>query len=211
MQTQATRPFSTLATPNSRDLSPVVPSSSSSISSSMSMGLLLAALESFPEGLLIVEPGGNVLHSNQYAKDLLAQANGNDLAESTLTGGVQRLCQALESSRSAFPTQQFVLEDDVVLDHGSTVHLRGQWFARDAQAAYLLIRLEDCQQTQQAVVMREIRRFGLTEREAEVWQLRRTGHDYRQIAEQLYISINTVKKHLKSIYMKRQQMQQAED
>jgi DNA-binding CsgD family transcriptional regulator len=39
-----------------------------------------------------------------------------------------------------------------------------------------------------------------------VWVLRRTNHSYDDIALALYITVNTVKRHLKSIYAKRKQV-----
>ena len=44
--------------------------------------------------------------------------------------------------------------------------------------------------------------FGLTERELEVIILLSKGLLYKEISEQLFISANTVKNHVKSIYKK---------
>ena len=49
----------------------------------------------------------------------------------------------------------------------------------------------------------EIERYGLTPRQAEVWRLRQQGYEYSEIANQLFISVNTVEKHLKNIQVKR--------
>jgi DNA-binding CsgD family transcriptional regulator len=50
----------------------------------------------------------------------------------------------------------------------------------------------------------EAQYFGLTPRESEVWDLRNQGRSRREIADHLYISIDTVKKHLANIQIKRQ-------
>ncbi|NJR70496.1 MAG: SUMF1/EgtB/PvdO family nonheme iron enzyme [Synechococcales cyanobacterium CRU_2_2] len=57
----------------------------------------------------------------------------------------------------------------------------------------------------------EIQRYGLTHRESEVWQLHRQGYSYDEIAGQLYISRNTVKKHLKAIALKRGVAERSQD
>lgn len=44
--------------------------------------------------------------------------------------------------------------------------------------------------------------FLLTEREKEILQLICKGHDYKEIAMQIYVSPNTVKKHISNIYYK---------
>ncbi|NJM98846.1 MAG: helix-turn-helix transcriptional regulator [Phormidesmis sp. RL_2_1] len=49
--------------------------------------------------------------------------------------------------------------------------------------------------------------FGLTERETEVWQLRLRGSDYSEISTALWISPNTVKKHVKNILAKQRSHQ----
>ncbi|MUG91303.1 winged helix-turn-helix transcriptional regulator [Scytonema sp. UIC 10036] len=46
--------------------------------------------------------------------------------------------------------------------------------------------------------------YGLTPREAEIWFLYRSRCSYKEIAERLYISVNTVKKHMKNIHSKQQ-------
>ncbi|WP_228016175.1 LuxR C-terminal-related transcriptional regulator, partial [Leptolyngbya ectocarpi] len=54
----------------------------------------------------------------------------------------------------------------------------------------------------QSVILAEIERYDLTNREAEVWRLRQQGTSYGDIAQQLFISVNTVKKYLKNIFTK---------
>lgn len=48
-----------------------------------------------------------------------------------------------------------------------------------------------------------IRQYGLTEREAEVWRLRQQDKTYEEIAQDLFITVNTVKRHLKRVYAQR--------
>jgi WD40 repeat protein len=45
-------------------------------------------------------------------------------------------------------------------------------------------------------------KHGLTPREQDIWLLYRTNYSYKQIANELNISLNTVKKHMKNIYAK---------
>ena len=74
------------------------------------------------------------------------------------------------------------------------------------QEPCLLIVLEDRKETVRRAAIAEIRKFKLTPREAEVWLWRRTGLSYTEIATKLFVTIDTVKKHLKSIYAKRDAM-----
>ncbi len=65
--------------------------------------------------------------------------------------------------------------------------------------------IEDRNRSDQALATLEMLRYGLTPREREVWMLRRSGRSYQEIADALYISVDTVKRHLKNINTKRQE------
>jgi DNA-binding CsgD family transcriptional regulator len=45
----------------------------------------------------------------------------------------------------------------------------------------------------------EAQRWGLTPRQGEVWWLRQCGCSYGEIAQRLFISVNTVKRHCQAI------------
>jgi DNA-binding CsgD family transcriptional regulator len=66
------------------------------------------------------------------------------------------------------------------------------------------VTLEDRKQSTQKAAIAEAKKYDLTPREAEVWLLRRAHYSYKEIAAKLYITVNTVKKHLKSVYAKQQ-------
>ena len=51
--------------------------------------------------------------------------------------------------------------------------------------------------------MAEAQKYNLTERETQVWVLKRAGYTYKVIAAKLHIAEDTVKKHIKSIHAKR--------
>jgi DNA-binding CsgD family transcriptional regulator len=53
-------------------------------------------------------------------------------------------------------------------------------------------------------IAEDAKQYNLTPRETEVWYLKQTNYSYKQIAATLYISVNTVKKHMKNIYFKQQ-------
>lgn len=72
-----------------------------------------------------------------------------------------------------------------------------------AQTACLLIVLEDRQQTIRNRALSDVPLFGLTKRETEIWQLRLRGDGYKEISSALWISVDTVKKHIKNILAKR--------
>ncbi len=73
------------------------------------------------------------------------------------------------------------------------------------QPCFLVV-IEDRHRSDQALATLEMLRYGLTPRERQVWMLRRSGHSYQEIANTFYISVDTVKRHLKNIYAKRQEV-----
>lgn len=73
------------------------------------------------------------------------------------------------------------------------------------QTQFLLVTLEDCNLYSQSIAIADAKKYNLTDRERQVWQLRRANLSYKEIANQLYITINTVKKHIKNIHAKQQE------
>ncbi len=72
------------------------------------------------------------------------------------------------------------------------------------EADEIVVTLEDCNSSSQNIAIADAKKYGLTKREAEVWLLRYANLPYKEIAQHLYITINTVKKHIKNIYAKQQ-------
>jgi DNA-binding CsgD family transcriptional regulator len=67
----------------------------------------------------------------------------------------------------------------------------------------MLIVIKDCYEAIMANMKREQKRYGLTEREAQVWMMLDLAFSYQEVADQLGISLNTVKTHVKNINLKR--------
>jgi RNA polymerase sigma factor (sigma-70 family) len=72
----------------------------------------------------------------------------------------------------------------------------------------LLLTIEDRQQAIINLVLEEADRYGLTPREKNVWLLHHNNYTYKQIAAELGITPNTVKKHMRSIYAKKKPQQE---
>jgi DNA-binding CsgD family transcriptional regulator len=73
----------------------------------------------------------------------------------------------------------------------------------------LIVTLEDRQQTLHNLAIADTQKYDLTTREAEIWQMRLQGQSYQAIASELYITQNTVKKHVKNILAKRRDNDEA--
>lgn len=177
----------------------------------MRSALLVAAIENSAFGLIIVSQNGSILHKNKRAQALL-----QEISYSSSTPIPERLwysCQNLLKSRGdsseIFPEDYTIVLEDEIITEQKTIHMWAQWFDWDNSShqsdSCFLITLEDRQQSLMAVANQEAQRYGLTTRETDVWGLKRIGDSYKEIANKLYISENTVKKHLKNIYAKKEQ------
>ncbi|MEM9807124.1 MAG: helix-turn-helix transcriptional regulator [Cyanobacteria bacterium P01_D01_bin.56] len=173
--------------------------------------LLIAAIDNFTVGLIIVAADGAILHQNKHAQTLLADLGA--LTSKVLPQQLWYCCQSLmehqDEQVNLFPQGCTVVLEDEILTKHSTIHARVQWFDWDNSAYQssdcFLITLENRQQSLTAMASQEAQRYGLTSRETDVWQLKRMGNSYKEISQALFISENTVKKHLKNIYAKKEQ------
>jgi DNA-binding CsgD family transcriptional regulator len=164
--------------------------------------LFQAVLEGFLDGILVVTEAREVIYANEKARTLCAKLS--QASQGLIGPEVWRVCQALRDSRDLFPRSPMTLESEVK-KLTDMVRIRVQWLnlERDDRPC-MLVRLQDENTALQGLALAEAQEWGLTPREAEVWALRRAGYNRKQIAEELYIALDTVKKHLKNIQAKRQ-------
>jgi len=172
--------------------------------------LLQGILESLPDGILIVSENGNLLQSNRLGRHLCEQILGTPMAANSVPDTIWRLCEALLDSRETFSEafySHFQIEDDIQQKDTLTIRVRVQWLNQDPDDSRLLVVLEDRLQAALNRAIAESRRYGLTDREFEVWKHRSIGCTYKQISQKLFITVDTVKKHVKNIHAKRETFQ----
>lgn len=168
---------------------------------------LLSVLEGLVDGILILDADGTILYANSPATKICQ--NFSPKQTTHVPSEVWRSCEALIESRELYGDRPLVIEAEVSIEQAQTYRVRVQWLNLEAyEQPCLLVRLEDQKQSLQSLALSEAKRFGLTPREAEVWFLRRCNLSRKEIAAQLYITIDTVKKHLGNIQMKRQSYQE---
>lgn len=172
---------------------------------SASFSLLRSVIEGFSDGILILTTAGEPLHINRRGFQLCRQISPDDNHQ--VPDPIWTLCQYLVESEQIYADRPVVLSN-TILTPGGAIRARVQWYQVSEQAEpCLMVNLEDQAQAAKTAALFEARQFNLTERETEVWVLRKANHSYEEIAGELYIAINTVKRHLKSIYAKRKQVE----
>jgi DNA-binding CsgD family transcriptional regulator len=178
------------------------------------LAFLDVILEGLIDGVMILDVQGRVLRANLQARALCqklltlpeAVETNQDSNLWQLPAAIRSIFAALLDSRSMFPNQRFLPEFETHLSDHTPLRIRGQFLdipKSEEEVPYVFITIEDRRESLRGAALGDAQRFGLTPREAEVWYLRLLGESYRDIANTLYITENTVRKHIKSILAKR--------
>ncbi|AFY33465.1 helix-turn-helix transcriptional regulator [Calothrix sp. PCC 7507] len=177
------------------------------LQSTSQLDLLQVMIESFIDGILILTTEGKLILTNEYARCICRQLMPTSAASNAVPGEIWRVCLSLIESSELFSEDKFIIESELETSQGMKLRIRARWLQLGAgNESFLLVTVEDCNQYNQSMAIADAKKYHLTERETEVWQLRRANFSYQEIANQLYITINTVKKHLKNIHAKQQDL-----
>ncbi|WP_445632959.1 Helix-turn-helix transcriptional regulator [Nostoc sp. DSM 114161] len=166
---------------------------------------LQEVIESLEDGILILNKAGKVLHANASAHRILSQLAQENCTENFVPPAIWNLCESLLSSQSLLADKMIIFSDEIVLDKSNIFRIRARLINLDGfEIPCLLITIQNKYESLKHVALSEVKKFELTRREAEIWFLYRNNHSYKEIANKLFITINTVKKHMKNIHAKRQ-------
>lgn len=168
--------------------------------------LLQGILEGMPDGILIISTTGKLIQSNRLGRYLCDQLIDRPTPVDAVPKSIWRACEALLDSRDTFTDKQsntFLIEENIQTKGTIAIRVRVQWLSPDSEVLRILVVMEDRLQTARNRAIAEGQRYGLTNRESEVWQYRCIGRTYKQISQKLFITVDTVKKHVKSIHAKR--------
>ena len=207
--------MNTLITNSANTQIPIKKPNSFCFQTQSSTSMLQVVLESL-DGILILTTDGEWVDANRTAEQICRRFQScsapRAIPEKVVPPEIWQVCQCLIESRELFPEQNFVLFDEIVTGSSCTIRVRVRWIdLAHFEQSCLLVTLEDHQQSIQQAAIAEARRYGLTPSETKVWSLYRADYSYKQIAASLYITANTVKKHMKSIHAKRKSCLGIED
>jgi DNA-binding CsgD family transcriptional regulator len=163
---------------------------------------LLAILEGFLDGILVVTTQKQLLYINNPAYRI-CQRLQNHATTQAIPGEIWQVCESLLTTHETHPPKMTGMETDLQCGE-ITLRVRVQWLLVEGMDyPCILIRLQNQHESLQSMAIAEAQTWHLTTRETEVWTLRRTGLRRKQIAAELYISEDTVKKHLGNVKAKR--------
>ncbi|BAY24828.1 LuxR family transcriptional regulator [Calothrix sp. NIES-2100] len=166
---------------------------------------LQAVIENLEDGILILNNVGELFHANASGSRMCAYLTSENNHQKFLHPVIWRLCQSLIENHSFSDEQLIILSDEIVVNQCDIFRIRVRLMNLNiSQSPYFLVTIENRGESLKNVAIAEVRKYNLTPREAEIWSLYRSNYSYRDIANKLYITINTVKKHMKNIHAKRQ-------
>lgn len=165
--------------------------------------LVQGVLEGFMDGILILTHQEKLVHTNGNAYKIIDRLTQNQVKLQLIIRELKRISQAVIDSYELYPESPVIIESEINKDGSDVLRIRARRLQLDAyEQPLVLIILEDQKRSLQSLVTTETEKYGLTPREAEIWSLRRANRSYKEIAAELFISLNTVKKHVKNIRSK---------
>ena len=165
------------------------------------LSFMLDMFENLMHGILILTEEETPIYINGIAYGILERLNGSD----PIPKEIHYICQSLVESKKLFPNQKWLMESKVFIDQSTSFNVKARWIqSNTVNNACVLLVMEDQNQLIKDVAISEAEQYGLTPREKEVWLLHRANCTYKEIAAELNITPNTVKKHMKNILTKQQ-------
>ncbi|ARV62826.1 helix-turn-helix transcriptional regulator [Nostocales cyanobacterium HT-58-2] len=162
-------------------------------------------IECLQDGMLLLSETGEVIHANTSAHRIFSQLNQDSSNSNFIPPIIWRLCISLLKSHSSFSEKVIILSNEIVVDKSKIFRVRARWLNLDKfQRPCLLVIIENRYESLKNIALNEAKKYQLTSRESEIWCLYRAKYTYKEIASHLYITVNTVKKHMKNIHAKRQ-------
>jgi hypothetical protein len=164
-------------------------------------------IEELVDGILIITEEGTLTYANDCAQRILRQLDQDASLSNSIPKEVWHVCHTLIESRHLFPTQYWLIESKVFVGSSIAFNVRARWLKlENIERSCILLSIRDRYQDIKDMVNEESQKYGLTSREKEVWLLHQAHYTYKQVAVELCITPNTVKKHMKNIYLKQKLM-----
>lgn len=168
--------------------------------------LLQTALDNLVDGLLIVAASGRILQANAMAHQVCSSLmpTGSEIEVSQMPQTLWSICHPIFKNMASGIETHLGLEMDITDAQQQPIRVRIQPLnLKVQQQDCLMLILEDRRQAHRRRAIADGKRYGLTPREVDVWELRLRNLSYEDISHTLFITENTVKKHVKSILAKR--------
>jgi hypothetical protein len=161
-------------------------------------------LTKLTDGVLMISEERKIVFINECAGRILRQINQDRAETNVIPKEIGYLCNSLVEIRQQFPGQHWVVTTKICINSSIAFSVHARYMKLETLGKRCMIFvLKDQYQVVKAIATEEATQFGLTDRETEIWLLQRANYTYKQIASELFIAPNTVKKHMQNIHLKR--------
>ncbi|NJM68918.1 MAG: helix-turn-helix transcriptional regulator [Scytonema sp. RU_4_4] len=162
-------------------------------------------IEGLQDGIVLLNETGELIHANTSACHIFSQINQDSSNSNCVPPAIWCICKTLLENRSLVPNKAIILSNEIRVNRSKVFCVCAKWLNLEKfHHSYLLVIIENKYESLKNIALAEVKKYELTPREAEIWCLYQEKFSYKEIATQLYISINTVKKHMRNIHAKRQ-------
>ena len=174
-------------------------------------GLKAELIQNLIDGVIILTDQRKLIYANDRAHRILEQLTQK---EPDINSGINsvpdeiwHICQSLIRSRSLFPNQHWFVQSNIFIEDSAMFRVKARWLHLETiDRPCLLLTVADRRQAIHTSANEEAEKYSLTPREKEVWLLHRSNYTYKEIALELSITPNTVKKHMRSIHAKQKKL-----
>lgn len=161
------------------------------------------ALTKLTNGILIITEGKKLLYANDCACRILRQVSQARPGSDGIPKEISYLCNAIADVRRQFPGQHWIMKSKICINSSVIFTVTARYMRLDTLGkSCIVLEMKDQYQLIRTIALDEAKQFGLTDRETEIWLLQRANYTYKQIASELFIAPNTVKKHMQNIHLK---------
>ena len=163
-----------------------------------------AVFSDWIDGILLLTEDGQYVDGNRLGRRICDRIAQETSSNSPIPNEIWQTCQILIQSRRRFPKHLATAESELHLKRSHhCFRIRAQWFNTGQIAdPHILVILENQTTSKQNLAATETIRYAFSPRKADVWELHRLGYSYQEIAQELHIALDTVKKHMKNTYAK---------
>lgn len=161
------------------------------------------ALTRLTNGILIITEGRQLLYANECACRILRQICQARPSSEGLPREISYLCNSIAEVPRKFPGQHWIMKTKICVNSSVTFSVTARYMRLETLGKHcIILEMRDQYQLVKNVALEEAQQYGLTDRETEIWLLQRANYTYKQIASELFIAPNTVKKHMQNIHLK---------
>lgn len=154
-------------------------------------------------GVILLDDQDRLIYINRKALAIVERMTQCSEENQPIPEEIMHIIKFMRGARREFSQQTWINQSTIFVDCLTVFNIYARWIqGDDFSYNYLLLNMEDQNQFSQNIALEEARQMGLTSREQDVWLLYQANNTYKQIAETLNITSNTVKKHMKSILTK---------